>query len=287
VAASNQRTPARRRLPVTLAAGSAADSSRPDTRPRPEAAADTRTPPRCPGVWPKRTPPRAAVDGGGRRRSAGPGSRRPSTVWAAARSAPARLWWSTRTGRRGQRTPTVRTGGQQTRLVDTDRPRPHGDMNTRYCGRGHWTLRQRPAGQPAAEPSTTTMTPVGRRRTPTHRTHDLQMQSGLPHRLGRFSASSNWPHPYHGTTRNRCADPRFPRSHPTVEAEVIGSPSAKLCAHLPSDRDWTPSELLGSVGPLQLQWPARTELVGVLPGPEPLEGGACRQHVGVTVAAAD
>jgi hypothetical protein len=39
-------------------------------------------------------------------------------------------------------------------------------------------------------------------------------------------------HPYHGTTGNRCADRRFPRSRPTVGAKVIGSPSAKLCVLL-------------------------------------------------------
>jgi hypothetical protein len=38
-------------------------------------------------------------------------------------------------------------------------------------------------------------------------------------------------HPYHGTTGNRCADRRCPRSRPTVRAEVIGSLPAKLCAH--------------------------------------------------------
>jgi hypothetical protein len=43
--------------------------------------------------------------------------------------------------------------------------------------------------------------------------------------------SNRRPHPYHGTTRNRCANRRFPRSRPTVGAEVIGSPSVKLCAH--------------------------------------------------------
>jgi hypothetical protein len=42
--------------------------------------------------------------------------------------------------------------------------------------------------------------------------------------------SNRRPHPYHGTTGNRCADRRLPRSRPTVEAKVIGSPSAKLCA---------------------------------------------------------
>ena len=45
--------------------------------------------------------------------------------------------------------------------------------------------------------------------------------------------SNRRPHPYHGTTRNRCAEPRFPRSRPTVRAEVMGSPSPKLCAHSP------------------------------------------------------
>src|SRR5215211_1038285 len=45
--------------------------------------------------------------------------------------------------------------------------------------------------------------------------------------------SNRRPHPYHGTTGNRCADRRFPRSRPTVGAEVIGSPPTKLCAHFP------------------------------------------------------
>jgi hypothetical protein len=35
--------------------------------------------------------------------------------------------------------------------------------------------------------------------------------------------SNRRPHPYHGTTRNRCANRRLPRSRPTVGAEVIGS----------------------------------------------------------------
>jgi hypothetical protein len=41
--------------------------------------------------------------------------------------------------------------------------------------------------------------------------------------------SNRRPRPYHGTTRNRCADDRFPRSRPTVGVEVIGSPSTELC----------------------------------------------------------
>jgi hypothetical protein len=60
------------------------------------------------------------------------------------------------------------------------------------------------------------------------------------HRLERRSNDScprdgghRRPHPYHGTTRNRCANRRFPRSCPTVRAKVMGSPSAKGCAHFP------------------------------------------------------
>jgi hypothetical protein len=43
--------------------------------------------------------------------------------------------------------------------------------------------------------------------------------------------SNRRPHPYHGTTRNRCADRHFPSSRPTVGVEVIGSLPAKVCAH--------------------------------------------------------
>ena len=42
--------------------------------------------------------------------------------------------------------------------------------------------------------------------------------------------SNRRPHPYHGTTRNRCADRRLRRSRPTVGAKVNGSLSTKLCA---------------------------------------------------------
>jgi hypothetical protein len=45
--------------------------------------------------------------------------------------------------------------------------------------------------------------------------------------------SNRRPHPYHGTTRNRCAHRRLPRSRSTVGAKVMGSPSAKGCAHFP------------------------------------------------------
>ena len=43
--------------------------------------------------------------------------------------------------------------------------------------------------------------------------------------------SNRRPHPYHGTTRNRCANRHFPRSRPTVGAKVIGSLPAQLCVH--------------------------------------------------------
>ena len=90
-AASNERTPARRRLPVTLAAGSAADSSRPDTRPRPQTAADSG---RCRGVRVSAQPDTLAGRGG-RRRTARPRSHRPSTYERPCAPAPARLRWST------------------------------------------------------------------------------------------------------------------------------------------------------------------------------------------------
>jgi hypothetical protein len=48
--------------------------------------------------------------------------------------------------------------------------------------------------------------------------------------VGPPPESNRRPHPYHGTTGNRCAVRRFPRSRATVGAKVIGSLSAKLCA---------------------------------------------------------
>jgi hypothetical protein len=42
---------------------------------------------------------------------------------------------------------------------------------------------------------------------------------------------ARWPHPYHGTTRNRCADRHFPRSRSTVGVKVMGSASTQLCVH--------------------------------------------------------
>jgi hypothetical protein len=147
VAASNQRTPAGRRLPVTLAAGSAADSSRPDTRPRPKT--DTRAPPR----W------TAAAAAG----LPGPAVAVPARCGRPC--APRLLGCGGQSGQAGAAGGHRRSG--------------HADS-----GRGLWTpiARDRtaiwtpataagvighccsgPAGQPAAEPSTT-MTPVSKRR---------------------------------------------------------------------------------------------------------------------------
>src|SRR5918994_7097301 len=67
--------------------------------------------------------------------------------------------------------------------------------------------------------------------------------------------SNRRPHPYHGTTRNRCADRRFPRSRPTVGAEVIGSLSAKVCVLLQAtnNRRWRkPSSPLANPSPAYL-----------------------------------
>jgi hypothetical protein len=78
-----------------------------------------------------------------------------------------------------------------------------------------------------------------------HSATDVVSSNGSGRRLAAFPLVSSYvepppesnrrPHPYHGTTRNRCAERRFPSSRPTVEAEVIGSLSAKLCVLHPGD----------------------------------------------------
>jgi hypothetical protein len=62
--------------------------------------------------------------------------------------------------------------------------------------------------------------------------------------------SNRRPHPYHGTTGNRCAERRFPGSRPTVGAKVIGSLSAKLCAHVTNRSEPTSTRLQGCEGRL-------------------------------------
>src|SRR5215213_8522065 len=51
---------------------------------------------------------------------------------------------------------------------------------------------------------------------------------------GALWADDRRPHPYHGTTGNRCANRRFPSSRPTVAAEVIGSLAPKVCVLIPA-----------------------------------------------------
>ena len=58
--------------------------------------------------------------------------------------------------------------------------------------------------------------------------------------------SNRRPHPYHGTTGNRCANRHIPSLRPTVRAKVIGSLAVRLCVLLESCRDghWSrPSSL--------------------------------------------
>jgi hypothetical protein len=177
VAASNQRTPAGRRLPVTLAAGSAADSSRPDTRPHPKA--DTRAPPR----W------TAAAAAG----LPGPAVAVPARCGRPC--APRLLGCGGQSGQAGAAGGHRRSG--------------HADS-----GRGLWTpiARDRtaiwtpataagvighccsgPAGQPAAEPSTT-MTPAGRRWPPQARPSDAERPSPpLGTVLGLIKLASSLP----------------------------------------------------------------------------------------------
>jgi hypothetical protein len=43
--------------------------------------------------------------------------------------------------------------------------------------------------------------------------------------------SNRRPHPYHGTTGNRCAERHSRRSRSTVRVKVMGSASTQLCGH--------------------------------------------------------
>ena len=72
--------------------------------------------------------------------------------------------------------------------------------------------------------------------------------------------SNRRPHPYHGTTRNRCANRRFPRSRPTVGVEVIGSLPAKLCALFKrcADRRWSKPSYRRFVVAVTCKGPVRT-----------------------------
>jgi hypothetical protein len=48
---------------------------------------------------------------------------------------------------------------------------------------------------------------------------------------GAPAGSNRRPHPYHGTTGNRCVDRHLPRSRSTVGAKVMGSASTQVCVH--------------------------------------------------------
>jgi hypothetical protein len=127
---------------------------------------------------------------------------------------------------------------------DGQRPRPHcPGMRSPPTPQAHklnnggsdrQTALVRPIGIPVRRPTVRPHPSIGcalRPSEPTRNGRTLSVCAG--HRLGWSPPpeSNRRPHPYHGTTRNRCADRRFPRSRPTVGAKVIGSLSTKLCAH--------------------------------------------------------
>src|SRR4029450_9484969 len=89
--------------------------------------------------------------------------------------------------------------------------------------------------------------------------------------------------------RNRTADPILTMEPGTAVRTAVcpghARPSGpKLSVLLRRSHAFT-YQLIGSglqagllrIGRPALQWPAGAQPVGVLPGPEPLEGGACRQ----------
>jgi hypothetical protein len=109
-----------------------------------------------------------------------------------------------------------------------------------------------------------------------HRTHD--------DRHFRWSAwvwspppeSNRRPHPYHGTTRNRCADRRFPSWRPTVGAKVIGSLSAQLCALFQRCALWP---RMRKVDPPQLRSALRSVRTCASPGTGPARADHCTSCV--------
>ena len=156
MAPPDQRTPAGRLLPVTLAAVSAADIGRPDTRPRFWKQQRTADAARCPVLQPPGHRPAGCRVRGGRgcRRTAAETQSRSQHDGHRPPCAPARLPGQPGPGRRSRRTPTVRTRGQRTHLGTTGRRPVSGAADTDGCGRVLRTLRQGHAGQPPAKPST-------------------------------------------------------------------------------------------------------------------------------------
>jgi hypothetical protein len=89
------------------------------------------------------------------------------------RSAPARLRWSTRTGRRadGHRRSGHTDSGPGLRTPIAATARRHG--HTRHCGRGHWTPLQRPHWT-AGSGTVHLHDPAGRRRPPQAQPSDAE-----------------------------------------------------------------------------------------------------------------
>jgi hypothetical protein len=127
---------------------------------------------------------------------------------------------------------------------DGQRPRPHcPGMRSPPTPQAHklnnggsdrQTALVRPIGITVRRPTVRPHPSIGcalRPSEPTRNGRTLSVCAG--HRLGWSPPpeSNRRPHPYHGTTGNRCAEPRFPSSRPTVGVEVIGSLPAKVCAH--------------------------------------------------------
>jgi hypothetical protein len=240
---------------------SAPDTNRPDTPPwfrtqqrqppRPQCPVPPRDRPRCPAARPTAADPQPphAVRRQRRARCA---------CWSAL------VKWAGRHARPGTGCPDARTPDAARRTPEARTPRHCGHPRPRreggHCGSGG-------AGSPAPEPSTTAamsdrngtaMFSTGQhpcrppdslagdqvdgRRSrrvetvPLDRLDDQRddqaagWQSTTAGPVGPPAAE--WPHPYHGTTRNRCAQRHFRRSRPTVEGKVIGSLPAKLCALL-------------------------------------------------------
>jgi hypothetical protein len=97
--------------------------------------------------------------------------------------------------------------------------------------------------------------------------------------------SNRRPHPYHRTTRNRCAGRPFPRSRPTVMVKVMGSPSAKVCVLLePNEQPSLAQAVIPLANPSSAYLPLRNRRPGAgpqLPGMTrtPMTARAARTRV--------
>jgi hypothetical protein len=151
-----------------------------------------------------------------------PGCTLSRTAETAAVSGSAVTCWGSGPGRCSRPRSTVRRRGQRTRLVDTGSPQVPGAADTRDCGRVVRTVRQRHAGQPAAEPSTATpMSDQERDRKVRHRPAPPwpHRQTGALHRPGLAALLGHGPgrrpadagrggRPGRGGDLTRCSRPR-------------------------------------------------------------------------------